>query len=68
MARMYKALCLRSTVMDNPYKYFKAGEKYTVEEGWPVLAHFQRIGAELPAKEAERIQEEGPPVQRGKRK
>jgi hypothetical protein len=57
---MYKALCLRDTVQDNPYVYYKAGMEYVIPEDSPVQKHFKPL-EELPRKEAERIEEEGPP-------
>ena len=59
MARMYKALCLRDTVQDNPFQYFRAGVEYVIPEDCPVAKHFQRIGSELSAKEAEEVLEKG---------
>jgi len=59
MARMYKALCLRDTAQDIPYQYFKAGVEYVIPEDCPVAKHFQRVGSELSAKEADRVVEEG---------
>jgi hypothetical protein len=58
MARMYKALCERDTVMDNPYQYFKAGKEYYISEDCPVAVHFRPL-EQLPAKETEKVIEEG---------
>ncbi len=59
MARMFKALCLRDTVQDNPYMYFRAGLEYVIPEDSPVLVHFKPV-EELSKKESEKVQEEGP--------
>jgi len=59
---MYEATCLRDTVQDNPYQYFKAGEVYTIPEDSPVAVHFSKPIREVSEKEAERIAEEGRPA------
>jgi len=58
MPRMYKALCLRDTVQDIPYQYFKEGKEYVIPEDSPCAKHFKPL-EELSKKEGERIQEEG---------
>ncbi len=60
MARMFKALCLRDTVQDNPYTYFKAGLEYVIPEDCPVIVHFKPL-EQLSQKESEKVEEEGPP-------
>jgi hypothetical protein len=57
---MYRAVCLRDTVQDNPYQYYKAGMEYVIPEDSPVQAHFRPL-EQLSKKEGERIEEEGPP-------
>lgn len=54
MSRVYRALCLRDTVQDNPYQFFKAGTEYTIPEDSPVQAHFKPL-EELAKKEGERV-------------
>ena len=58
MARMYKARCLRDTVQDNPYQYFKAGEVYFISEDCPVKVHFEPL-EELSKLEGEKVVAEG---------
>jgi hypothetical protein len=60
MTRMYKAVCQRDTVQDNPYQYFKAGFEYVIPEDCPVATHFKPV-EQLSKKESEKIAEEGPP-------
>ncbi len=58
MGRMYKAWCLRDTVQDNPYQYFKAGEEYYISEDCPVKIYFQPL-EELSKLEGEKVVAEG---------
>ena len=57
-ARIYRARCLRDTVQDNPYQYFKEGVEYMIPEDSPVRFHFEPL-EELAKKEAERVVAEG---------
>jgi len=55
--RMYRAKCLRDTVQDNPYQYFRAGEEYMIPEDSPVALHFQPL-EQLSPKESAKVIEE----------
>jgi hypothetical protein len=55
---MYKARCLRDTVQDIPYQYFKAGEVYFISEDCPVKTHFEPL-EELSKLEGEKVVAEG---------
>lgn len=54
MARVYRAVCLRDTVQDNPYQYFVAGKEYMISEDSPVAVHFKPL-EELSKKEADTV-------------
>jgi len=54
MSRVYRALCLRDTVQDNPYQFFRIGVEYMIPEDSPVAKHFKPL-EELSKKEADRV-------------
>jgi hypothetical protein len=41
--QIFRAVCLRDTVQDNPYMYYKAGVEYLISSNSPVLKHFQPL-------------------------
>jgi len=59
MAKFFKARCLRDTVQDNPYMYYRAGEEYTISEDSVVRIHFEPL-EELSKAQADRHVAENP--------
>ena len=40
---VFRAVCLRDTVQDVPYMYYKAGVEYVISANSPVAVHFKPL-------------------------